>query len=56
MNRDRFPGLQGGWARLDGAAGSQVLDSVIEAMAGFMHEGHEQPEGVQDKVKLWDVP
>jgi cysteine desulfurase family protein (TIGR01976 family) len=39
MNRDRFPGLQGGWARLDGAAGSQVLDSVVEAMADFMRSG-----------------
>src|SRR6478735_3087139 len=39
MNRDRFPGLRDGWARLDGAAGSQVVDSVIEAMAEFMRSG-----------------
>ena len=39
MNRDRFPGLRDGWARLDGAAGSQVLDSVIEAMADWMRSG-----------------
>src|SRR3954471_9378530 len=39
MNRDRFPGLRDGWARLDGAAGSQVVDSVIEAMADFMRSG-----------------
>ena len=39
MNRDRFSGLKDGWARLDGAAGSQVLDSVIEAMADFMRSG-----------------
>ena len=39
MNRDRFPGLSDGWARLDGAAGSQVLDSVIEAMSDFMRSG-----------------
>lgn len=39
MNRDRFPGLADGWARLDGAAGSQVLDSVIEAMSDFMRSG-----------------
>src|SRR6478735_7616202 len=39
MNRDRFPGLRDGWARLDGAAGSQVLDSVIEAMGDFMRSG-----------------
>src|SRR5215218_9375436 len=39
MNRDRFPGLRDGWARLDGAAGSQVVDSVIEAMADWMRSG-----------------
>lgn len=39
MNRDRFPGLADGWARLDGAAGSQVLDSVIDAMSDFMRSG-----------------
>ena len=39
MNGDRFPGLRDGWARLDGAAGSQVLDSVIEAMSGWMRSG-----------------
>ena len=39
VNRDRFPGLRDGWARLDGAAGSQVLDSVIEAMADWMRSG-----------------
>jgi cysteine desulfurase family protein (TIGR01976 family) len=36
MNRDRFPALHDGWARLDGPAGSQVVDSAIEAMAGWM--------------------
>ena len=39
MNRDRFPGLRDGWARLDGAAGSQVVDSVIGAMSDFMGSG-----------------
>ena len=39
MNRDRFPGLRDGWARLDGAAGSQVVDSVIEAMSDWMRSG-----------------
>ena len=39
MNRDRFPGLREGWARLDGPAGSQVVDSVIEAMADWMRSG-----------------
>jgi cysteine desulfurase family protein (TIGR01976 family) len=36
MNRDRFPALHDGWARLDGPAGSQVVDSAIEAMADWM--------------------
>src|SRR4051794_10374472 len=36
MNRDRSPALRDGWARLDGPAGSQVVDSAIEAMAGWM--------------------
>jgi cysteine desulfurase family protein (TIGR01976 family) len=39
VNRDRFPGLRDGWARLDGAAGSQVLDGVIEAMSDWMRSG-----------------
>ena len=33
MNRDRFPGLAGGWARLDGPAGTQMVDVAIDAMA-----------------------
>src|SRR4051794_20503072 len=39
MNRDRFPGLADGWARLDAPAGSQPVDSAIEAMADFMRSG-----------------
>ncbi len=39
MNRERFPGLEGGWARLDGPAGSQVVDASIEAIAGWMRSG-----------------
>ena len=31
MNRDRFPGLAGDWARLDGPAGTQMVDVAIEA-------------------------
>ena len=27
MNRDRFPGLADGWARLDGPGGTQMVDS-----------------------------
>jgi cysteine desulfurase family protein (TIGR01976 family) len=39
MHRDRFPGLEDGWARLDGPAGSQMVDSAIEAVAGWMRSG-----------------
>src|SRR4051794_5720569 len=39
MTRARSPALHAGGARLDGAAGSQVLDSVIEAMSDFMRSG-----------------
>ena len=45
MNRDRFPGLRGGWARLDGPAGTQMVDSAIEAMAEFMRSGHNANHG-----------
>src|SRR5919202_200082 len=40
MNRERFPGLSGGWARLDAPAGSQMVDDAIEAMAEWMRSGH----------------
>jgi cysteine desulfurase family protein (TIGR01976 family) len=39
MNRDRFPGLSDGWARLDAPAGSQPVDVAIDAMADFMRSG-----------------
>ena len=39
MNRERFPGLADGWARFDAPAGSQPVDSAIEAMAEFMASG-----------------
>jgi cysteine desulfurase family protein (TIGR01976 family) len=39
MNRDRFPGLAGGWARLDGPAGTQMVDAAIEAMDAWMRSG-----------------
>jgi selenocysteine lyase/cysteine desulfurase len=45
MNRDRFPGLAGGWARLDGPAGTQMVDSAIEAMAAFMRSGDNANHG-----------
>src|SRR5436190_15124229 len=45
MNRERFPGLHDGWARLDGPAGTQMVDSAIEAMAEFMRSGHNANQG-----------
>ena len=45
MNRDRFPGLRGGWARLDGPAGTQMVDSAIETMAEFMRSGDNANHG-----------
>jgi cysteine desulfurase family protein (TIGR01976 family) len=39
MNRDRFPGLTGGWARLDGPAGTQMVDAAIAAMDEWMRSG-----------------
>ena len=35
-SRDRFPGLSDGWARLDGAAGTLMVDTAIDAMTEFM--------------------
>ena len=45
MNRERFPGLRDGWARLDGPAGTQMVDSAIEAMAEFMRSGRNANHG-----------
>jgi cysteine desulfurase family protein (TIGR01976 family) len=45
VNRDRFPALRDGWARLDGPAGSQVVDSAIEAMADWMRSGSQANHG-----------
>ena len=45
MNRERFPGLRDGWARLDGPAGTQMVDGAIEAMAEFMRSGHNANHG-----------
>jgi cysteine desulfurase family protein (TIGR01976 family) len=39
MNRDRFPGLADGWARLDAPAGAQPVDAAIEAMGDFLRSG-----------------
>ena len=45
MNRERFPGLADGWARLDGPAGTQMVDSAIEAMADWMRSGRNANHG-----------
>ncbi len=45
MNRERFPGLADGWARLDGPAGTQMVDVAIEAMADFMRSGRNANHG-----------
>jgi cysteine desulfurase family protein (TIGR01976 family) len=45
VNRDRFPGLAGGWARLDGPAGTQMVDAAIDAMDAFMRSGDNANHG-----------
>jgi cysteine desulfurase family protein (TIGR01976 family) len=45
VNRERFPGLRDGWARLDGPAGTQMVDSAIEAMTEWMRSGRGANEG-----------
>jgi cysteine desulfurase family protein (TIGR01976 family) len=45
LNRDRFPGLRAGWARLDGPAGTQMVDAAIDAMTGFMRSGEGANQG-----------
>jgi cysteine desulfurase family protein (TIGR01976 family) len=45
VNRERFPGLADGWARLDGPAGTQMVDTAIDAMADWMRSGHSANHG-----------
>jgi cysteine desulfurase family protein (TIGR01976 family) len=45
MHRTRFPGLSDGWARLDGAAGTQMVDDAIEEMSAWMRSGHAANHG-----------
>jgi cysteine desulfurase family protein (TIGR01976 family) len=45
MNRERFPGLAGGWARLDGPAGTQMADVAIDAMTDWMRSGRGANQG-----------
>jgi cysteine desulfurase family protein (TIGR01976 family) len=39
VDRERFPGLRDDWVRLDGPAGTQVLDDVIDATAAWWRSG-----------------
>jgi len=45
VNRERFPGLADGWARLDGPGGTQMVDSAIDAMTEWMRSGKTANEG-----------
>jgi cysteine desulfurase family protein (TIGR01976 family) len=45
VNRERFPGLADGWARLDGPGGTQMVDAAIDAMADWMRSGRTANEG-----------
>ncbi len=39
MDRERFPGLRDGWVRLDGPAGTQAVDTAIEAATAWWRSG-----------------
>jgi cysteine desulfurase family protein (TIGR01976 family) len=45
VNRERFPGLADGWARLDGPAGTQMVDVAIDAMTDWMRSGRNANHG-----------
>ncbi|MFL5840261.1 MAG: cysteine desulfurase-like protein [Thermoleophilaceae bacterium] len=45
MNRERFPGLRDGWARLDGPAGTQAVDTSIDAIADWLRSGKSANHG-----------
>ena len=45
MNRERFPALRDDWVRLDGPAGSQSVDSAIDAMADWLRSGSQANHG-----------
>lgn len=38
--RDRFPAIDGSWARFDGPAGTQVVEAAIEAAAHWQRSGN----------------
>ncbi|MGZ4675113.1 MAG: cysteine desulfurase-like protein [Acidimicrobiia bacterium] len=37
--RERFPGIGDDWARFDGPAGTQMVDTAIDAMSDFLRSG-----------------
>jgi cysteine desulfurase family protein (TIGR01976 family) len=43
--RERFPGVREGWARFDGPAGTQMVDTAIEAMANWSASGNNANAG-----------
>jgi cysteine desulfurase family protein (TIGR01976 family) len=43
--RDRFPGVRDGWARFDGPAGTQMVDTAITAMADWAASGRNANSG-----------
>jgi cysteine desulfurase family protein (TIGR01976 family) len=45
VNRERFPGLRDGWARLDGPAGTQAVDTAIDAIANWLRSGKSANHG-----------
>jgi len=42
---DRFPGVRDGWARFDGPAGTQMVDTAIAAMAEWAASGNNANTG-----------
>ena len=43
--RPRFPGVRDGWARFDGPAGTQMVDTAIDAMATWAASGSNANSG-----------
>src|SRR5262245_33131936 len=45
MHRERFPGVRDGWSRFDGPAGTQMVDTAIDAMASWAASGNNANAG-----------
>jgi cysteine desulfurase family protein (TIGR01976 family) len=43
--RERFPGIRDGWARFDGPAGTQMVDTAIVAMRDYLERGDNANSG-----------